>query len=87
MTPASHTIYIYEYNINLDARHPNQHKYNKNTDPQNQKTKWAIFTHSSKDTKKITKVFKKINRSTIPNTKHNTNLNLQTEAQQFHRQF
>jgi hypothetical protein len=39
-------------------RHRNQHKRNKNTDPQHQKTKWATFTYSGQETKKITKLFK-----------------------------
>jgi hypothetical protein len=39
-------------------KQPNQHKHNKNTDPQHQKTKWATFTHSDKETKKITELFK-----------------------------
>jgi hypothetical protein len=59
-----------EYNMNLGVRHPNQHKNNKNTDPQHQKTKWATFTYSGKETKKITKVFKETNKRSIPNMKH-----------------
>jgi hypothetical protein len=39
-------------------RHPNQHKHNKNTDPQLQKIKWATFTYSGKEKKKITELFK-----------------------------
>jgi hypothetical protein len=44
--------------IHLGTRHPNQHKHNKNTDPQQQKTKWVTFTYIGKGTKKITKIFK-----------------------------
>jgi hypothetical protein len=47
-----------EYNINLSPGHPNQHKHNKNTDPQHQKTKWATFIYSGKRTKKIANFFK-----------------------------
>jgi hypothetical protein len=39
-------------------RHPKQLKHNKHADPHHQKTKWAIFTYSSKETKKITEFLK-----------------------------
>jgi hypothetical protein len=52
------TLHNDEYNINLVMRHPNQHKRNKTTDPQHQKTKWVTSTNSGKETKKITKLFK-----------------------------
>jgi hypothetical protein len=46
-----------EYNKNLSTRHSKstqgQQKYR-----QHHKTKWAIFTYSGKETKKITKLFK-----------------------------
>jgi hypothetical protein len=48
-----------EYNESLSTRLLNQCKCNKNTDQQHKKTKWASFTHSGKETKKITKVFLK----------------------------
>jgi hypothetical protein len=44
--------------INPATRHPNQHKHDKNTNPQHHKSKWAGFTYSSKEIKKITKLFK-----------------------------
>jgi hypothetical protein len=43
--------------MNLDTEHSNQHKQN-NTDPQYWKTKWATFTYSGKETRKLTKLFK-----------------------------
>jgi hypothetical protein len=48
----------YTYNINLGTTHPNQHKHNKITNPQHQKTKWATFTYSGKEIKIDTKLFK-----------------------------
>jgi 23S rRNA maturation mini-RNase III len=44
------TLHNKEYNIKLNTRHSNQHKHNKNTDPQYQKTKWATFTYNGKET-------------------------------------
>jgi hypothetical protein len=52
------TLHNNEYNTNLGMKHPNQHKHNKNTDPQHQKTKWATSTYSVKETKTITELFK-----------------------------
>jgi hypothetical protein len=39
-------------------RHSEQHKQNKNTGMQHQKMKWAIFTYSGRETKKIIKLLK-----------------------------
>jgi hypothetical protein len=39
-------------------RHSKQHKHNKNTGPQHQKTKWVVFTYSRNETKKITELSK-----------------------------
>jgi hypothetical protein len=52
------TLHNNRSNIKLGTRHPNQHKHNENTDPQHQKTKWATYTYSGKETKTITKLFK-----------------------------
>jgi hypothetical protein len=48
------------YIKNLSTRHSDQQKHNKNTDRQHQKTKWAIFTYSGKERKKIAKLFKEM---------------------------
>jgi hypothetical protein len=53
------TLHNNEYNINLGARHPKQQKYNRNTDPQHQKTKWTIFTYSVKKQRKLQNSLKK----------------------------
>jgi hypothetical protein len=42
-----------EYNTDLSMRQPDPYKHNKNTDLQHQKRKWALFTYSEKETKKI----------------------------------
>jgi hypothetical protein len=47
-----------KYNINLDIKQHKKHNKIKNNDPQHQKTKWAIFTCSRKETRKITKLFR-----------------------------
>jgi hypothetical protein len=53
------TLHNNKYNINLDMKHPDQQEQNINTDPQHQKTNWATFTYRGKETRKITKFFKK----------------------------
>jgi hypothetical protein len=51
-----------DYNINLDTRHSNQHKHNKDLDPLHQKTKNVSFVYSSKETNKITKLSEEIQK-------------------------
>jgi hypothetical protein len=46
------TMHNNEYNKYLSTTQPNERKHNKNTDRQHQKTEWAIFTHSEKETQK-----------------------------------
>jgi hypothetical protein len=52
------TLHNNKYSINLGTTHPNQHEHNINTDPQHRKTKWATFTYSGKERRKITILFK-----------------------------
>jgi general stress protein 26 len=48
-----------------------KHKHNKNTSLQHQKAKWAIFTYSRKETKKITKLFKEAQIKVAFRTRNN----------------
>jgi hypothetical protein len=54
------TLHNNKYNTNQIMKHPaaQKQKQNTNTDPQHQKPKWATFTYSRKETRKITKLFK-----------------------------
>jgi hypothetical protein len=59
-----------KYNKTLSTRHSNEHKPNKNTDRQHQKTEWIIFTYSGKETKKVTKLFKETQIGTALRTRN-----------------
>jgi hypothetical protein len=68
------TLHNNKYNINIDTK---QHKKHNtiNNDPQHKKSKWAIFTYSGKETRKITNLFRDTEikiafrtRNTVQNT-------------------
>jgi hypothetical protein len=52
------TLHNNNYNINKIEKHPASQKHNTDIDRQHRKRKWAIFTYSGKETRKITKLFK-----------------------------
>jgi hypothetical protein len=47
-----------QYNINESIKRPKPKQRNAHTDTQEQKTKWATFTYSGKEVRKITKLFR-----------------------------
>jgi hypothetical protein len=57
----SYCIYDVTYgfvSLVCEAPSPTKKKQNINTDPQHQKPKWAVFTYSGKETRRITKLLK-----------------------------
>jgi hypothetical protein len=59
-----------EYNRNLSISHSKNHKHNKNTSPQHQTKKWAIFIYYGKETKEIRKLYKETNITMAFRTKN-----------------
>jgi hypothetical protein len=47
------TLFNNEYDTNLGKRHPNQHKYNEDTDPQHLKTIFAASYTVAKKQRKL----------------------------------
>jgi hypothetical protein len=64
------TLYNNEYSKNLSIIRSRNHKHKKNTSPQHQTIKWAMFTYYGNVRKDITELFKETNIKIVFRTKN-----------------